>query len=72
MLFSEYEKLIGGHVTFEEYAEANEVYMNCDLDKVEFCKCWKVVRNNKLFLNIHQRYTEAMTIIKYLEEYAIY
>ena len=38
MTQEEFETLIGGKVTSEEFDAFNEVYMNCEMDKDAFCK----------------------------------
>ena len=42
---SEFETRVHMNVTAEEYSHIEEVYMNSDLDKDEFCKMW--VKMNK-------------------------
>lgn len=38
MTQEEFETLIGGKVTAEEFDAFNEVYMNCEMDEDAFCK----------------------------------
>lgn len=49
MIKSEFEKRVQMNVTKEEYAAIEEVYMNSDLDKDEFCKLW--VKMNQTRVN---------------------
>ena len=41
----EFETRVNMEVSSKEFDSINEVYMNCDLDKDEFCKMW--VKMNK-------------------------
>lgn len=36
------------NVTADEFAHINEVYMNSDLDKDEFCKVWAKMNKSRV------------------------
>ena len=48
MLDYEYSKLMGYNATQEEYVEANAIYMSTTLNKEDFCKAYKKVKDNPI------------------------
>lgn len=48
MTKQELEQIIGFEISFSEFESANNQYMNCDLDKYEFCKLYK-----SYYLSLH-------------------
>lgn len=45
MTQQEFESRVGIEVTFEIFRTINEAYMECDMNKDDFCNWWK--RNNR-------------------------
>lgn len=45
---SEFETRVHMNVTAEEYSHIEEVYMNSDLDKDEFCKMWSKMNQSRI------------------------
>ena len=45
---SEFEKRVSMSVSVEEYASIEEVYMNSDLDKDDFCKMWVKMNQSRV------------------------
>lgn len=45
---SEFETRVHMNVTAEEYSHIEEVYMNSDLDKDEFCKMWSKMNQTRI------------------------
>ena len=54
MLHSEFIQRTGVEVSNYEFDAINEVYMNSDLDKDEFCKMWCKMNKSRV-QNAHQR-----------------
>lgn len=48
MTQKEFEERIGREVSTEEYAYADSLYMNCDMDKDKFCNEYKQVKHSVL------------------------
>lgn len=55
MLQHEFDELMGITSTTEEYTLANAIYMDVDMDKVNFCKEWKKMRNSPLLNEVSDK-----------------
>ena len=68
MLFIEYEKRMGEPQSYEEFDLANEVYLMVAMDKDDFCKYWKIVRDIPLIHELIQVIRDKQKEIERLEE----
>lgn len=48
MLQSEFEKMVGMSVSPQEYYHIEQVYMNSDLEKTEFCHFWMQMNKKRI------------------------
>lgn len=48
MTQQEFTQLAKFEVSQKEYSAIEEVYMNCDLDKYEFCKMWRKMNAKRI------------------------
>lgn len=72
MTQNEFETRAKIEVTAKEFDSINEVYMNCDLDKDEFCKMWVKMNKSRIAKFAAQKNEEAQKAADMEAAYDLY